>query len=202
MIKIKILRHSERLDFTRPLYWLLCFGQYWADSPLTNNGHSIAYNKGINLKKNEFNPSFIYTSPYCRTMATATEIQKSFTKSEIIIEPLLAEYQPHYRHNVGLYPSGITTNYNGTMTEFKYPEKYSDFDKRIKFIINRIIEKNNNDVLIVTHGEVLKVFINHLFTLFPKSISDVNGIPYLTTLSFDYDKINNRVVEDSILIEY
>lgn len=198
MVHIKIIRHSERLDFTYPLYWLVCFGHYWSDSPLTNNGYLIANNKGKELI-NDFNPSFIYTSPYTRTMATATEISKSFPKTEIIIEPLLSEYQPYYNHKINLYPTGIPTTYNGVNTDFSYPETYESFSKRALFIINKILQKHpNQDIIFITHGEFLKFYLNHFKSLYPKLKINSDYIPYLSTLSFDYDETNS-IIESSII---
>lgn len=201
MIKIKIIRHSERLDYSYPLYWLVCFGHYWADSPLTTNGHKIAYTKGKEMVANNFNPKYIYTSPYSRTMATSTEIKKSFPHTEIMIEPLLSEYQPIYKHKINLYPDGIPTTYDGNETDFSYPEIYEAFSDRVQFIISKLIEKNSEDLLIVTHGELLKLYINYIQTLYPDLLLDSGSVPYLTTLTFDYDKENESIVESSIILE-
>jgi broad specificity phosphatase PhoE len=200
MAKIKIIRHSERLDFTNPFYWLFYFGHYWADSPLTANGYTIANDKGKKMV-NQFNPRYIYTSPYNRTMATATEIKNSFPHSEIIIEPLLAEYQPNYKHKINLYPKGIPTKYDGIETGFSYPETQDQFNRRVKFIISKLIEKNDSDIIIMTHGAVLKTYINYLQEEYPELILDPKDTPYLTVLSFEYDNVNKKIVEESIKIE-
>lgn len=198
MVRIKIIRHSERLDFTQPFYWMLCIGQYWADSPLTTNGHKNANIKGKELVCQEFNPKHIYTSSYTRMMATATEIKDSFPHGEIVIEPLLAEYQPNYRHRISLYPNGIPTTYDGQETDFCYPESYDNFAERVQFIISKLIEKHDNDLLIVTHGEVLKVYINYIQSLYPELMLDPGTTPYLTILSFEYNKENNTIDMDSV----
>lgn len=199
-MQIKIIRHSERLDYTHPLYWLVCFGQYWADSPLTTNGHKIAKLKGIELKNNNFDPKHIYTSPYNRTMSTATEIKNSFPQSKIVIEPLLAEYQPMFKHQISLYPEGIPTTFDGCETDFKFPETYDNFTSRIHFVIQKLISKSDSDIIIITHGEVLKTFINNLQNKYPDQLLDPGTTPYLTTLSFEYDKITNMIVDSSIKI--
>ncbi|AGF85564.1 mutase family protein [Moumouvirus goulette] len=201
MTKIKIIRHSERLDYEHPFYWLLCFGYHWSDSPLTKNGHEMAKNKGEILSKINFNPKNIYVSPYNRTMETATEIKAYFPDSEIIIEPLLAEYQPYFKHRITLYPEGIPTDFCGKKTEFKYPENYEEFSSRVKFIIQQLINKNNEDVIIITHGEVLKILISHFQTTYPDILLDCQKVSYLTTLSFEYD-INKNISEKSISIEH
>lgn len=200
-MKIKIIRHSERLDFTKPLYWLMHIGSYWADSPLTTNGYKMARDKGVKMVTNDFDPRYIYSSPYNRTLATSTEINASFPPSKIIIEPLLAEHQPSYKHTIGLYPNGIPTTYNGQETIFSYPETYDNFVKRVHFIIYNLIEKNNNDFIIVTHGEVVKVFVNHIQSLYPQLIIDPGSTPYLTTLSFEFDKDRGTILPGSVKIE-
>lgn len=200
MVQIKIVRHSERLDFSHPFYWLICFGHYWADSPLTINGHKTANEKGKTMICNGFSPKHIYTSPYSRTIATAIEIKASFLNSEIIIEPLLAEYQPYNRHRISLYPDGIPTVSNEQETGFNYPENYENFSKRILFIISKLIDKND-DLIIVTHGEVLKTYINYIQNLYPDIMLDSGATPYLTVLSFEYDNINKKIIELSVKIE-
>lgn len=197
---IKIVRHSERLDFSYPLYWLMCIGQYWADTPLTQNGHELAFDKGKQMATEsiKFNPKQIYTSPYNRTMSTATEIKSSFPQCEIIIEPLLAEYQPMRKHCINLYPNGIPTTYEGEKIDFEYPETYDNFRHRVNFIIGKLIEKHDDDIIVVTHSEVLKVYINYIQMMYPDLMLDSGSTPYLTTLSFEYDKSKNAIVESSV----
>ena len=201
MIQVKIIRHSERLDFSNPLYWIICFGQHWSDSPLTKKGHEMAYDKGVQMVSDNFKPNYIYTSPYNRTMSTSTEIKLSFPHCEIIIEPLLAEYQPMYKHRINLYPNGIPTTYNGEKTDFSYPETYENFEKRIQFIISKLINKHDGDIIIVTHGEVLKTYINYIQSLYPDLMLDPGSTPYLTAVSFDYDKVNMKIDEKTARIE-
>lgn len=201
MVQIKIIRHSERLDYSRPLSWALYFGHYWADAPLTKNGHAIAKKKAVDIKSNDFHPKYIYTSPYIRTMATATEMRSVFSETQIIIEPLLAEFQPNFQHHISLYPDGIPTTYLDTETDFCYPETYQHFEKRVKFIISKLIEKHNEDIIIITHGEILKSYIGYIQSMYPELMIDPGSTPYLTTLSFNFDKANGVFIEDSIRIE-
>lgn len=197
---IKIIRHSERLDYTSPLTWLFYFGHHWADSPLTRKGYIDAKDKGMEIKEQLSNPK-IYTSPYNRTMSTATEIKNSFLSSPIIIEPLLSEYQPIFSHKVNLYPNGIPTLYNGQETQFSYPETYELFYERVKFIIFKLIEDNTSDLILVTHGEILKVIIDFLQKQYPDVVNEPLKINYLTIISFEYDKPNNTIIKSSIIIK-
>ena len=198
MVKVKIIRHSERFDFSHPFYWLFCFGQYWADTPLTTNGYIIANDKGKQIMKDNFNPKYIYTSPYNRTMSTATEIKNSFPESQMLIEPLVSEYQPYRKHTVNLYPKGIPTSYDGKETSFTYPETYEKFLERVNFIITKLIEKNDHDFIIMTHGAVLKAFAVYLQHKFPDLILDPKDAPYLSVLSFDYDSESKQIIENTV----
>lgn len=201
MIKIKIIRHSERLDYTHPFYWLLCIGHYWSDTPLTDNGYKMANLKGKELSLEEnFHPKHICTSPYVRTMSTSTEIQHSFPQSKIIIEPLLSETQLMWKHRVNLYPNGIPTMFDGKETDFSYPESTENFSRRVLFVINGLLTKYSDDFIIVTHGEVLKVFANHIQKLYPDCLLDVGDVPYLTTISFSYDKNQEIILEEGISV--
>jgi len=201
IIKVKIIRHANRLDYSNPLKWMFYIGHHWADSPLTKGGYQNAKKKGFELSVDNYAPKYIYASPYKRTMATATEIKNAFDSAEIIVEPLLAEYQPSYSHGIELYPNGIPTTYEGKETAFSYPETHEGFDQRIQFIMSNLINKNDHDVMIVTHGEVLKSYINHLQNLFPSLLLDPGSTPYLTCLSFEVDKETNTFVNGSIKIE-
>lgn len=198
MIKVKIIRHSERLDFTCPVYWLFCFGEYWADSPLTQRGIVTANNKAIQTSEEGFNPLNIYCSPYQRTAQTANEFQKVF-KSQMIIEPLLSEYQPRIYHRISNYPKGIIPTYNNELTSFSFPEDYQSFCKRSKFILQKILENEKNDTLIVTHGEIIRFCIDYLNKIYPE-LDLKSDIPYLSCLNFDYDTDLQKILISSIKI--
>lgn len=197
-MKIKIIRHAERLDYTKPLSWMVCFGHYWYDTPLTSQGHSQALIKGRDLNDSGFKPKYVITSPYLRTLETSTELNKSLNAT-IVIEPLLSEYQNGYCHRISLYPQGLPTTFQGKTTVFKYPELYSSFKERVVFVINNIICKYSDDILIVTHGELIKVYIGYLQEIFPYSDFDVTNIGYLSTLTFEYQ--NGTIDPMTIVID-
>lgn len=204
-MQIKIMRHSERFDHKYLMIpWVFYtgyFGYYWSDSPLTTNGHNLAREKGRKMIGSNFNPTHIYSSPYDRTLATSTEIQSSFPQSKIVIEPLLAEHQPKYKHKINLYPNGVPTLYDGSETEYSYPENYDSFTSRVHFILKNLIDKHDTDFIIVTHGEIVKVLVNYVQSLFPELMLDSGTTPYLTTLSFTFDKNTNQIVKESVSID-
>lgn len=201
MIQIKIVRHSERLDYASFHKWIFYFGYHWRDSPLTAEGYKTAQEKGIALKTDGYNPTHIYTSPYSRTLATSTELRSSFLKSEIVVEPLIAEFQPMFIDRTSMYPNGIPTTYDGQDTGYSFPETFDNFVNRVHFIIFSLINKHDTDIMIVTHGAVLKVLISYLQTSFPDVLLNPGTTPYLTTLSFKYDKNSKTIVKDSVRLE-
>lgn len=200
-IQIKIIRHADRLDQSNPAYWLMCFGQYWMDSPLSMVGYTNAKTKAMKIESGGFVPKYIYASPYNRTLATATEMRSIFSNAEVIIEPLLAEYQPYYYHRITLYPTGIPTLYNGAETEFSYPESLPACSNRSQFIIHKLIEKTSENILIVTHGEILKSYIGYLQKSFPSLLLDPGKTPTLTVLSFEVNKNTKECIQNSIKID-
>ena len=201
-MRVVIIRHSERLDYTSPLLWMVCIGHYWNDSPLTYRGYTMARERGQKLAETEIKPKLIYTSPYNRTMATANEILNHFPGAVLAIEPLLSEYQPSSPHTVSLYPNGIPTTFEGVETEFRFPETEEELDKRVRFIISKLIEKNDDDIILVTHGEIVKVFTNYLVMAYPDLILDLRGAPYLTSLSFEFDKTTQQIIPSTIQVEH
>lgn len=202
MVKVKIVRHSERLDYTYPLYWLLCWQMYWDDSPLTTYGHKIAADKGEKFALDKsYNPKHIYVSPYNRTLSTASEIKEYFADAELVIEPLLCEYQPNKKHVIELYPRGIPTSHHGKKTEFSYPETHDKFTKRVCYIIADLMGRYNEDIMIITHGEFLKVYIARMQEMFPDIFLETGSPPYLCTLSFEYEFETGKVDPKSIKIE-
>jgi broad specificity phosphatase PhoE len=200
-IHVKIIRHSERLDYTNPAGWMLSFGYYWNDTPLTSKGCVMARTKGQQMASNGFCPTHIYTSPYNRTISTATEIMASYPNSSLMIEPLLSEYQPSYGHTVSLYPSGIPTTFRGEETDFSYPETMENLDRRVRYIISKLIEAHETDFLIVTHGEIIKTFATYLGNMYSDVFIDLGGTTYLTALCFDFDKENQKIIPETICVE-
>lgn len=203
-MKIKILRHSERYDYKYPHRWIFYLGHYWADTHLTYEGRKMAASKAKAIKNSPFNAKWVYTSPYIRTMETAVEIKNVFNNCQLVIEPLLSEYQPYWRHNVSLYPCGIPTSHRGEPTEFNFPETKEQHRKRIEYILNAIISnhKNDDELIIVTHAEVVRTACELLNTKFPDLLLDATVLPYLGELSFEYDKSTDTFVEKSIITNF
>ena len=122
---------------------------------------------------------------------------------KIIIEPLLSEYQYWYPHKTDVYPDSIPCTYNNENTDFTFPESYENFESRVAFIVDKIISCNSNSdtILIVTHSEFIKSYINFIRKKSPHNIlgNDFN-IGYLSSVSFEYNKDNAEFVDETVVI--
>lgn len=203
MLKIKIMRHSERYDHIHYLkWWSSCLWVNISDSPLTENGINMADAKGKELLDNGFCPNVVFSSPYTRTIDTSIEILKYFPKADFFIEPLLSEFQYWYAHTTFLYKEGIPCKYKGEDTNYNFPESYQEFDSRVNFIMEKIINdyKSKNTILIITHSEFIKSYINFIKKN-TETIINEPAINYLTSVTFDYDINNSCIDGKSVIIE-
>ncbi len=122
----------------------------------------------------------IYSSPATRTLQTAEVIAKLYKKNYEIIEELTPR-------KCGSF-NGLTYE----QIEQKYPEEFKrlmtdpsvatpddaesvcDFVKRTSIIINRIVEENfQNRVIIVTHPDVIKAAICDAINVPPASMPNI-----------------------------
>ena len=156
-MKIYILRHEDRtMDLT-------------FFSPLTKNGLDKFLKISDELVKLEINS--IYSSPYVRTLQTIFPYSKR-TSLPVKLDYSLTElYQsdniPKKSYTITL-PDYISKsfnsdeNYNSSIkpTEVEFPEKISNFKKRVKTFLNEIIMNNyksEKNIILVTHQGVIDV---------------------------------------------
>ena len=156
-MKIFILRHEDRtMDLT-------------FFSPLTKNGLDKSLKISDELNKLEINS--IYSSPYVRTLKTIYPYSKSKSMPVKLDYSLTELYQsdniPKKSYSVTL-PDYIAKsfnydeNYTSSIkpTEVEFPEKISDFKKRVKLFLNEIIinnYKSEKNIILVTHQGVIDV---------------------------------------------
>lgn len=197
-MRVKICRHSERLDYANPLYWLICFGYHGTDPPLTERGCSMVENKAQQLLSEGFVPQKIFTSPYLRTMTTASIMQKYWPTADIHVEPGLSEYQSWRKHRTAVYPNGIESTY-------EFPERHDAMRIRARETIDSLIKKSSGDLMIVTHGAIVRAYADHVndmiqgYNLLKEETVpqlDTSSINYLGTLSFTIE--DNKLSDISI----
>ncbi len=178
-IKLFLVRHGETyLNKYNKL-------QGWTDSPLTENGKRIVTKTGKRLKNVPFH--YIYTSDLERTVETAKlileqnrnnknrNIHKNNNLREVFFGSFEGEYIDDFYKKV-LQQSGCNNttalyknhsleevmNFIKKIDPFSHAENYPEFWKRIEIGLNEIVSQccNNENILLVTHGVVIKTIIN------------------------------------------
>ncbi|CAF2423735.1 unnamed protein product [Rotaria sp. Silwood2] len=188
-----IIRHGERVDrYFGPNWFMLAFdqfGQYhpyhinlppslptrsnpyfWAvDTPLTRSGLNAAQNVGRVLGINQYEPSYVYSSPAMRCILTTYHILKGLgleNKISIRIEPGLLELgSARFGMNIFLksidwhnYGINVDLSYQPIMTLVPPIERADAYYLRSKYIIREIEQRHNDtnssspNILLVGHA--------------------------------------------------
>ncbi|CAF1015465.1 unnamed protein product [Adineta steineri] len=189
-----IIRHGERVDrYFGSNWFMLAFdnnGQYrpyhvnyppdlpprpnkyfWAlDTPLTRDGLNAAQNVGRVLGLNQFEPTYVYSSPAMRCIFTTFQILKGLgleNKLSIRIEPGLLELgaarfgMSFFLTPIEWYNYGINVDltYQPIMQNIDPLERESAYYLRSKYIIRQIEQIHNNNsspsslnILLVGHA--------------------------------------------------
>jgi broad specificity phosphatase PhoE len=174
MSKIVILRHGDRYDYENPLVWLWGFTNRKWDTELSYQGikHTqIVSQELLDKVFTDNKPTHIITSPWIRCMQTATIIQQYFKDCEIIIEPLLGEYEKTLE-SCTLYPNGRPIEFEetreieedtdekqntieGSYIEFIRPEDEKNVTDRSVYISEKLKKKYPKSIW-VTHRTVME----------------------------------------------
>jgi len=151
-----LARHGHRLDFTNTEWFNLAHHRY--DPPLSELGWQQASILAANLKQKKI--EHIFASPFLRCIQTAYPLAQKLDLP-IKLEPNLGEWlnaewisaiptlysQTSLR---GIYPL-IDWQYN-FLYKPSYPETLGQAHFRVYSTINNLLEKYNNDLLIVGHS--------------------------------------------------
>lgn len=192
-LRLFIIRHGERVDrYFGSNWFMLAFDQrgqyrpyhnnlpaqlphrnnkyYWAvDTPLTKDGLNAAQNVGRVLALNQFEPSFVYSSPASRCVLTTHQILKGMgleNKLAIRIEPGLLELgAARYGMDVFLKPVdwrnfglNVDLSYQPIMTQVPAIEREDAYYLRSKYIVRELERRHNNqssalhNILLVAHA--------------------------------------------------
>jgi len=162
MIKLVFVRHGETENNKKGIL------QGHLDSPLNENGIKDAEDLASNLKKINFD--VIISSNLLRAQQCSEQIAKYFPHLSIIKEPLLKEKFFGEHQGKVLVDLGFKNNIYPEMVRHLYEcnceggETNEQLTQRIKVFLDNLIEKHNNKkILIVTHGGVIMLALNHLF---------------------------------------
>ncbi|BBE31052.1 phosphatase [Tepiditoga spiralis] len=159
MIRLYITRHGETEWNIEKKF------QGWGDSPLTKKGINQAKLLSERLKNIKFNA--IYSSSLKRAYKTA-EILKRDRKIEIkqmedLKEINLGKWQGvNYESFNGIYSNELYLFWNKPhLYKNETGENFYEVKKRVKEVLNKIIKNHNEgNVLIVTHGIILKIIMS------------------------------------------
>ena len=166
-----------------------------ADFPLSETGRSQASRLLARLKREEYTPTHIYTSPLSRVLETA---QIASSNWALPIE----QWDDLMEHDVGAF-SGLTW----TELEERFPEVLREFNEtrnldiiegaetrdeisdRAGRVLNRLISEHDNGdrVLVFAHGGILTWFIAQLL-----GTDRIWGISVRNTAIFEFSVDVNR----------
>lgn len=163
MIRFYFIRHGETIWNTEGRY------QGWTDISLSSVGEKQAQLLGKRFENIDVDE--IYSSPLKRAKATASEIASRKNKEIIISENFkeinFGEWEGHTVSELKEKFGEHYSKFLETPHKIDFPGEgsFGNVIKRIEIGINEIIEKNkeeNKNIVIVSHGGILKIAILHL----------------------------------------
>lgn len=146
--------------------------------PLTKQGYADGRNAGRLIKEHigDKDPIFIYTSPYMRTKQTLAGILEAFDDEQVIgvrEEPRVVEQQFGNFQNVATIQGSKAERDQFGHFFYRFPEGESGLDvyNRVTSFIGTLFRDFNNkdiahkdlNVIIVTHGLALRLFLMRWF---------------------------------------
>lgn len=187
MTRIYLTRHGETEWNLRKIM------QGWQDSDLTDLGRKQAKWLGNRLSKIDFEA--VYSSPLNRALETAKIIKKDDFE-EIIIKENLKEMG--FGPLEGKTSVEIKKKYKDAYNNFwekphmyrgEVCESYFDVRDRVLPLMKDIIEKHDNNVLIVTHTVIIKIIMAYFDARKMKNLWDP---PFMHQTSLNLIEIENN----------
>src|SRR5688572_30300459 len=171
-MKVYLVQHAQTIDNTSRIHQT-------PDTPLSEKGQKQILHIANHFKTIPIDA--IISSPYTRTQQTAEEISK-ITDKEIITTPLLRETErPSVIHNRNIddpdvvkIKDEIKKHINEPDWHYSDEENFFDLLERIKQLITFIEELPHENVVAVSHGGIIKLFVSYLLVkdfLTPKLLS-------------------------------
>ena len=187
MTRIYLTRHGETEWNLRKIM------QGWQDSDLTDLGRQQAKWLGNRLSKIEFEA--VYSSPLNRALETAKIIKKDGFE-DIIIKDYLKEMG--FGPWEGKTSVEIKKDYNEAYSNFwekphlysgEVCESYYDVRDRVMLLMKEIIERHDDNVLIVTHTVVIKIIMAYFDA---RKMEDLWDPPFMHQTSLNIIEIENN----------
>jgi broad specificity phosphatase PhoE len=204
LLNIYITRHGEtRWNKENRL-------QGWKNSDLTKGGVRNAILLGERLAQTEFNK--IYSSSSERALKTAKLIRSERPIPVIVVDDLK---EISFGDWEGKTQEEIEENFEKEYADFWYnPHQYnhlphkaeglSDFKQRVKRAMKEIVETNTNgNLLIVTHGVVIKAIMSFFWNIPTKQLWEppiIHGAS-LTLVKWDGQEFQKELIGDTTHLE-
>lgn len=201
MAKLVLIRHTES-KWNAQGYWT-----GWADVDLSDEGKKLAYTIANNLT--DFNFKFAYTSTLKRSQQTLQEILQRIHRKDL---PTVETHALDER-NYGIYTGRNKWEIEKDLGEEEFLKLRRSWDRPIpggetlKDVYERVVPyyqreilsklKNNQNVLIVAHGNSLRTLVKFLDNIKDNEIADLD-IPVGTIYIYEIDEqggvINKKIV--------
>lgn len=191
-MRIIFVRHAESIANLEKRM------QGHADYKLSTQGILEAKKLRDRFKKENLEPSHIYSSPLSRTIQTAKIVNENWNMKVNSWEKII-------EHDVGVFSNltwpEIESKYKTLVSGFKDginwdlvegAESYIEIVRRAQIAIKYIVENHSDDstVLIFTHGGIMQ----HLISVLLKS-NIVWKIDIPNTAIFDFNLVKNRWID-------
>lgn len=159
-MKIFIVRHAESQDGARQCHQK-------TNSPLSKKGQRQAELIAQRLK--DFKIDLLLTSPFPRAKKTAKiigeKINLSIQKEVLLKEqkrPTEIEGEPKKSQKTLKVKSQIRRNINNPAFHYSDEESFFEFKKRILFLLKRLKNPSQKNILLVTHHKTTKMILSLL----------------------------------------
>jgi broad specificity phosphatase PhoE len=153
---IWIARHGNRHDFVHPEWFTTAPRRY--DPPLSVDGFIQAQELGQRLQAE--NIQHLFVSPFLRTIQTAHEVSQ-FLNLPMKLEAGLGEWHnsewmsepPETSPQEFLAAEYAEINWNyQSVIHPQYPETKTDVNRRTAVTVKQLVQKFEEDILIIGHG--------------------------------------------------
>ena len=187
-MKLYIIRHGQtEWNIQKRL-------QGWNNSNLTKKGMQDAENLAARLENVDFD--YIYSSPQKRALETANIIKEN---RDIDIIELEALKEIGFGQWEGMQMKDIHYKYKDEFdTYLNRPhlykaglgaESFEDIFKRVGDVLEKILKRNAENVLIVSHGVTIKVLTAIIKEI---SLEDLSSIPIHRGTALNICQVNNK----------
>jgi broad specificity phosphatase PhoE len=166
------LRHAERYDQTNPIrYILFYYLTFGTDTPLTSNGFKQTIEKAKGLLSS--NVKKIISSPYLRTLQTATTIKDTLGEDiPMIVDKRFVELERFGENKNLLYPTGFNIT---NSIKIESDEQLYD---RVQKMWNMLLQNEQQNTVIVSHSYFILALYDYL-----------NGVKYRNTTLLEKFKL-------------